>query len=254
MRILVSTLMALWLAVLPTTALAAEPDFAARVEGFIGYTNLEVFNSDEDAFQGGGTGSASVVFDRIYLQGDIFGNVMEFDEEDFESVGAGAHFGWRDPERGSAGLVGNYTDLNDGTDVGRAGFEGELFFDRLSLAANIGYLGIESDDFGYADAGVAFYPVDRARLYFRGGVFGFDDNDPFGLLGAGGEFLFLDMLSAFTRWEAAFYDDSGLEIEQHSIVFGVTLYWGSDEPSLRSYDRTHFKPSCGGYLLVGRIC
>jgi hypothetical protein len=34
----------------------------------------------------------------------------------------------------------------------------------------------------------------------------------------------------------------------------VTLYWGADEPSLRSYDRTHFKPSCGGYLLVGRIC
>lgn len=254
MRILVSTLMALWLTLLPTNSLAVEPDFAARAEGFIGYSNLEVQSSDEDAFQGGGTGSASVVFDRIYLQGDVFGNVMEFDSEDIQSGGIGAHFGWRDPERGSAGFVGVYTDLDDGTDVGRAGFEGELFLDRLTLAANIGFLGVESDAYGFADAGVSFYPVDRARLYFRGGAFGFDDNDPFGLLGAGGEFLLLDFLSAFTRWEAAFYDESGLEIEQHSIVFGVTLYWGADEPSLRSYDRAHFKPSCGGYLLIGRIC
>ena len=254
MRVLVSTLMALWLTVLPTSTTSAEPKLAVRAEGYIGYTDLEVVNVDEDAFQGGGAGSASAVFDWLYLQGDVFGNVMEFDSEDVESGGAGAHLGWRDSERGSAGLVGVYTDLNDGTDVGRTGFEGELFIDRLTLAANIGYLGIESDDYGYADASIALYPVDRARLHFRGGAFGFDDNEPFGMLGAGGEFLFLDVLSAFTRWEASFYDDSGLDIEQHSIVFGLNLYWGSDEPSLRSYDRTHFKPSCGGYLLVGRFC
>ena len=129
MRFLVFALMAIGLAVLPTSTISAEPKLAVRAEGYIGYTNLEVEHLEEDAFQGGGTGSASAVFDPLYLQADVFGNVMEFDRDSTESVGAGVHLGWRDPERGSAGLVGVYTDLSE-SDTGRGGLEGELFFPR----------------------------------------------------------------------------------------------------------------------------
>ncbi len=259
MRILASTLIAIGLAALPASTISAEPKLALRAEGYVGYSDVEieiVQEASEDAFQGGGTGSVSAVFDQLYLQADVFGNVMEFDRDSAESVGAGAHVGWRDPMRGSAGIAGTYTHLSDlsDNDSGRAGFEGELFLDRLTLAANAGYFGFDDDAYGYADAGLAFYPIDRARLHLRGGVFAFDDDDPTGLVGAGGEILVVNALAAFARWEASIYDSSSIDIQQHSIVFGVSLYWGAEEASLLNYDRTHFKSSCGGYLLVGRIC
>ena len=264
MRSIFSASLTLMLALLPAATISAEPSVALRAEGYVGYSNLQIdfpgfFRSvDEDAFQGGGTGSASVVFDKLYLQADVFGDVTDYNRLEADTVGGGLHLGWRDAERGSAGLAGAYNqqDVEDlGIDIGRGGFEGEIFIDRLTLSANVGYASIEDDDTGYFDAGVAFYPTERARLQFGGGVFDLDADDPLGTVGANAEYLVATPLAAFTRWEASFVESSGVEVDQHSIVVGLRLYWGAHEPSLLAYDRSHFKRTCSGVLLIaGRVC
>ena len=68
MRILVSALVMIWLALLPAARTSAEPKVALRGEGYVGYSIIEIdsplADAEEDAFQGGGTGSASVVLDK----------------------------------------------------------------------------------------------------------------------------------------------------------------------------------------------
>jgi len=66
--------------------------------------------------------------------------------------------------------------------------------------------------------------------------------------------MIMDFLSTFARWEASLLDDSGIEVDEHSVVAGVRLYWGSSQPSLQSYDREHFNESCLGIRRVGRSC
>lgn len=248
------------LAVLPVATVSAESRVALRGEGYIGYSEIDLGFFDEDTFQRGGVGSVSLVVDQLYLQGDVFGDEMDFDVLDTDTLGGGVHFGWRDAERGSIGAAGVYNNqdrsiLIDSLDIWRAGLEGELFFDRVTLGLNSGYLQIDDDSTGYFDAGIQLYPIDRARLGFSGGVFDIEEDDPFGVVGADGEFLVAGPVAVFARWEAAFVDSSSGDLDQHSIVFGARLYWGADQPSLLTYDRAHFKRACSGYLLAGgRLC
>lgn len=60
MRVLVSTVMTIGLVALPTDRGSAEPRVARRGEGYLGYSILELESIEEDAFQGGGAGSASI--------------------------------------------------------------------------------------------------------------------------------------------------------------------------------------------------
>lgn len=257
MRVVVSVLSSLCLVVLQPTWTAAEPSVAVRGEGYVGYSNLDLGFTDADGFEGGGTASVSAVFGGLYLQTDVFGDSADYDDFEAETVGGSFRVGWRDAQRGSAGVVGAYdrVDLGGGAiDVGRAGFEGELFLDRVTLATDVGYVGIEDDSTGYVDAGLDYYPIDRAKLHLGGGVFDVEESDPFGVVAAGGELLVADFVSLFGRWEASFVESS-IDVEQHSAVVGVRLYWGADPPSLIAYDREHFKRACSGYRVIGaRIC
>lgn len=254
MRVLVSTFMTICLVALPTQRGSAEPRVALRGEGYLGYSTLELESLEEDAFQGGGAGSASVVLDRWYLQGDVFGDYMDFDLADSEIVGVGGHAGWRDAERGSAGWVGtyNYQDTGD-LDLWRTGFEGELFLDRVTVMANAGYSEGDGEGAAYLDAGLSFYPIDRARIQAHAGGYALEEDDRFVLVGAGGELLVANPVAAFVRWDAMIFDGP-FDLDQHSIVAGMRLYWGAEEATLRSYDRSHFKDTCLGILLAGRFC
>ena len=245
------------LALVPIATASAEADVAVRVEGYLGYANLDAGSVDLDAFQGGGTGSASMVFGQIYLQGDVFGDVMDFEEGiDVKNVGPGVHLGWRDSEIGSAGIVGAYNDLDvDGisVDVFRTGFEGEAYFDKLTLGLNVGYLDFDHDANAYIEGLFAFYATESARLDFRIGAVGVGEDGPVVNLGLGGELLVNDIAAPFVRWEASISDGFG-NVIQHSLVAGVTIYWGADTPTLQSYDRNHFQRGCAGLLLIGRTC
>ncbi len=256
MRFHVSLMLTTCLVLSSLVSTAAEPDLAIRVEGYLGYSELDFINS-VDAFQGGGSGSAALIMDRFYVQGDVFGDVMDFDgNTEAKNVGPGLHLGWRDPERGSAGVVGSYNSLDLGSgnfDVVRAGLEGEVYLDRLTIGLNGGYFDLDGSDFVYLDGLLAFYPMERARLNFRIGAFGIEGSDPLINLGVGGEVLVTEALAPFMRWEAAVPDTFG-EVLQHSIVVGLTFYWGGDAPSLQAYDRSYFKQSCGAVLLVARFC
>lgn len=258
MRSLLSLSMVPILVMSQSAASSAEPAAAVRVEGYVGYATFEAGPVDEDAFQGGGAASVSTVFDRLYLQADVFGDAADFDIVELDTVGAGGHLGWRDPEQGSFGLAGAYNRLeieNLDTDHGRVGFEGELFLDRLTLAGNVGYSDLDGDSSGYLDLGASFYPVDQARVHVGGGVFDIEESDPLGTVNAGAEYLVGSFVSAFARWEAAFAEVASFDLEDHSIVFGARLYWGADQPTLLSYDRTRFKRTCSGVRLSGlRLC
>lgn len=251
----------------------SEPRIALRGEGYVGYNHLELGSLDEDAFEGGGGASASLVLDRLYLQGDLLGDRVQFDDVgpfdadlDADSVVAALRVGWRDAERGALGLVGAYEyldlDASGGpggsgsaeTDIGRIGLETELFFGPVTLAGNGGVRFIDDEDSGYIDVGGSFYPTERARIHLGGGVADIEEDDPFGLIGAGAEILLLDPLSLFARWDATLVDDD-VDFEQHSVVFGARLYWGAETPSLLAYDRSHFKRTCVAPLFAtGRIC
>lgn len=250
-----------------STRAIAEPTLAARAEGYVGYVNLsaEIFGQqvEEHAFQGGGSGSLSLAISEFYIQGDVFGDATEFDDLESEIIGGGGHLGWRDAALGAAGAVGTfnqqYPDPGASTDQWRSGFEGELFLERVSLAANVGYAESETSDNNsssvYVDGALAYYPVERVRLHAMGGAFAVEEDEPVGIVGASAEFLALDPLGLFVRWEAAIIDDDAFEVQQHSLVVGARLYWGSSGPSLVAYDRAHFKPSCFGYQLGGaRLC
>lgn len=260
MQIAVRSLMSLCLILLPLAATSAEPDAAVRVEGYVGYSKIDISSFDDDGFQGGGTGSASAVFDALYLQADVFGDSTDYDALGSENIGGSGHAGWRDAERGSFGIVGTYNrfgdePFDDDLDLWRAGFEGEAFLDRITLALNSGYMQIDDDSTGYADAGIAYYPIDRVRIDLNGGLVDIEESDPIGFVTTSGEFMVADPVSVFARWEAEFVDPSGSDFEAHSIVVGARLYWGAEQPSLLAYDRAHFKRSCMGYRMIGaRLC
>lgn len=249
----------------------ADPTVAIRGEGFIGFNALSTEvdlgliegEDEEQAFTGGGAGSIALGLSDFYLQADVFGDRTEYDNLDAAVVGGGGHVGWRNPEMGAVGAVATYNeqdrDIISTLDLWRAGFEGEAFFDRLSLAANVGYAetSVGSNELSnvYVDGRLAYYPNDRLRLHAMGGGFSVEEDEPFGIVGAGVEFLALDPLAFFTRWEASIFDESRIEIQQHNLVFGARLYWGAEQPSLIAYDRSHFKPACFGYQLGGgRFC
>lgn len=248
-------------------AAAAEPSFALRGEGYVGYSNIHAelpFAEDElDSFAGGGAGSAALVLGPLYLQAEIAGEATNYDQPESETVGGGGRVGLRDTARGAIGFVGSYNEqeLEDTAefDVWRAGLESELFLDRVTLAANLGYSelsagGLDEDSL-YIDAGVSFYPTDRIRLHAMGGAYGVEEGDEaIGLVGADAELLALDVLSLFARWEAGILDDV-IEIQQHSLTFGVRVYWGAEEPSLLAYDRGLLKNACVGLQFAfARFC
>ena len=245
----------------------AQPRFAVRGEGYLGYSNfqLELFGqeAEEHAFTGGGTGSAAIAFGPIYLQADLTGDVSDYDPPKSETIGGGGRLGLRDAERGAAGIVGNYSDQeiddSNGFEFWRVGFEGEAFLDRWTVGLNAGYAelgaGGGDDGSGYIDGTVSFYPMDRLRLHLMGGGYAIEDDDPLGIVGAGAEYLLVDPVSLFTRWEAGIIDESGGDLQQHALHFGVRVYFGAEEPSLVAYDRSHLKTACTGYQLVfTRFC
>ena len=257
MRIASTVLLVAALALCPITTASASADVALRVEGYMGYANLDLGFVDLDGFQGGGAASVSAVFGELYLQGDFFGNAIHYEQDvDAKTIGPGLHLGWRAPESGSFGVVGTYNDLDLGVgniDVFRAGIEGEAFFDQLTLGLNAGYTDVDGGANGYVDGLVALYPNENTRLNFRIGALGVGESDPLINLGLGGELLANEVLALFLRWEAALPDDFG-DIIQNSVVIGMTLYWDADTGTLRGYDRSRFKQSCAGTQLIGRLC
>ena len=240
----------------PVATSAVEPGVAIRAEGYLGYSSIDLINR-VDAFQGGGSGSVSLTVDRLYVQGDVFGDVMDFEENvEARNVGSGLHLGWRDPERGNAGVVGAYNSLKvAGTtfDVIRAGFEAAAYLDQLTIGLTGGYLDLDGADFVYLDALFAFYPTERARLNLGVGATGIEGGSPLIDLAVGGELLLTEALAPFLRWEGTL-PKTFADVLQHSIVAGLTFYWGGDTNSLQGYDRNYFNSGCRGTLIGGRLC
>lgn len=230
-----------------------------RADGYIGVATIDINGVFEDeTFEGGGTGSVAAVLGSIYGQLDIFGDARDFDGADTSTVGFGARVGWRDPERGSAGLAGTYTALeivNTDFDVGRIGVEGEIFLEVVTVGAEMGYVNVDSGGFDsdifYFDTALDFYASDDFKLQAGVGVVDGKNEDAAAQLHAGMEYYLGGApVSLFTRWEASLSDD----VDQHSFIVGARIYWGADGPSLKTYDRSYFKDSCAGFQLIGRIC
>ncbi|HEB91362.1 MAG TPA: hypothetical protein ENI85_17430 [Deltaproteobacteria bacterium] len=257
MRFSASLRVAAFIAFLPVATNAADPEIAVRVDGYLGYGNLDLFLFEEDAFQGGGSGSVSAVFDAFYVQADVFGDVMDFEGSlEARNVGPGLHLGWRDPDRGSAGVVGTYGHLDlgvDSLDVYRAGVEGEIYLDRLTMGLSGGYLDFSGADLAYLDVRLGFYPVERLRLGIRVGADGVEESNPQFGLGLDAAVLATRTVVPFLRWEASLPTRFS-RVVQHSLAAGLALYWGEAESSLRARDRNAFNRPCRGLLVVGRLC
>ncbi|GLK81460.1 hypothetical protein [Methylopila turkensis] len=148
---------AMWFAVCPGAAWAA--DFAVeagakpavdaingKLEGFGGWADGRF---GRDGFSGGALGSLTVPLgDRFGAQIDGLAAVKD---GDFVGGGAG-HLFTRDPDRFLFGLYGSGVGFDDRVNSWnvKIGAEGELYFDRFTLSAVLGYerLGGGSDRVG----------------------------------------------------------------------------------------------------------
>jgi len=258
MRSIASVLVVSCLVALPVMTARSAPGVALRGEGYVGFTRLAVESSsasaDDEVFQGGGAGSLSLTFDTLYVQGDVFGDVTDYDPDGVDTVGGALRLGWREASRGSLGLLGTFNRQEDLVNHWRAGLEGELYLERLTVAATGAYAQIYDDEStAHVEGALAYYPTERTRLRVRGGVLSPETDDPVGLAGASAELLVVEPLGLFARWEGAFVESS-LDFAQNSLVFGARLYWGAASPSLLRYDREHFRDACDGFLFLGRGC
>ncbi len=89
--------------------------------------------------------------------------------------GVSGHGFWRDPSKALAGIYSSYTYADQrfgpvgaggksGIQIGRVGAEGELYFNRVSFEAIVGYEAgdIKGRVFSFAD--MALYPIDNFRM------------------------------------------------------------------------------------------
>ncbi len=148
--------------------------------------------------------------------------------------GVGGHLFWRDPARALFGIYASHvqwatdavTGGSDRVEVGKVGFESQLYLGRLSLEGLAAYqFGTES---GFAGKGtVAYYPRDDLRLH------------------AGVTHSMGPGVGAFTGLEWAPRPSSGLSLfadvginQDHDVraLFGLKLYLSrSDKPLIRRH-------------------
>ena len=247
-------LVLLTLTTTPAPVLAEGPEVAFRGEGYLGYHTVEFLFLDEDAFQGGGAGSMSIAGESLYLQLDVGGDAIDYDNADADGFFAGGHAGWRDAELGSASVVGQFQLFDPGDaniDTWRAGAEFEAYLGPVTLGLEGGYSDLFDDAYVLGQGRV--YVTEDVRLDLRVGAAGPADSNPLILVSAGGEFMVVPHAAFFARVESSQVDD--FDFEETSVVAGARLYFGGgDGLSLKGHDRGFFQRACLGLNFVFRVC
>ena len=247
-------------------AVKAEGYFAGKFASIDGRGT----NTNANAVTAGGSASVSMFHNGFYGQIDLFGDISKFYEFNVSGTlsqrGAGAHFGWRDPNIGSLGIAAAYTNLDLSSnklklnrDLLRLGGEAEYYFHAFTVGIQGGILDPERVSFEpyYIKGTVIYYPTADLKLAATGGIFNLDipDINQLGFAGASLEYKLKDNpLSIFTRWQGTFYGRNGATVDAHRVSVGFKLNFdGQSSTSLKRFDRAHFQDVCLG-LIAGIGC
>lgn len=148
--------------------------------------------------------------------------------DDGELYGTAAHLFWRDP---SVGLFGAYGGAMHVEDSARdythyaVGAEGELYLDRVSIEALVGYsTGKRIDDDILFDGSLAYYLTDDVRI--AGGARYLQDD----LMGTGGFEFQLSQSGASLFGEGGYHDG-----DRWQAFAGIRFYFGSSKPLIRRH-------------------
>ena len=229
----------------------------------------------------GGRGAGDAALGSWHLEAEFSGEgtVHHADKDDTYggSLGGALHAGWRNPEFGSLGLFGgagnlkiNDLDAKDRqTVMFGVGVEGQLFFDPVTLYAQVGYLdrqtalnGGDKNVLKNAPFGrlvVRYFPCENVALDLEGsyaqGKMDPDEDDvfiPAWGLGVEGRWPGTP-LSAFVSYKGAYFfqNDDNDKLFENRIGFGVRVYFG--QPTLKANDRHGVSLDMPRYLQWGGV-
>ncbi len=146
--------------------------------------------------------------------------------------GAGGHLFWRNPDYALFGLTGSYLQHRS-ADLWRIGGEGEIYWNQITLA---GQLGNQSGDFGSDGYGRldARYYLAGDNLMFSGGGGHFDGHTVWG-----GDAEYLTDLGGLSLFATSGRGGNG----DYYILGGIRYYFGAKKPlMLRHREDDPFNP------------
>jgi hypothetical protein len=273
----------------PVRSGADEPlELSGTGEVIASYLNLSDFSSSvlqpeeaKNLWTMGGRGALDAALGSLHLEAEFSGEgtVHNADQDDtyLGSFGGALHAGWRNPEVGSLGAFGGAGNLKindfDGKDrrtiAYAVGGEGQLYFDPVTLYAQVGYLDRETAKHG-GDKNVLknapffrlvgrFFPCDDVEFnlqaaFAHGKMDPDEDNLFLGDWAAGVEARIPGIpLSGFLQYTGAYYfqDDDSDKLLESRIGFGLRFYF--EERSLKANDRRGVSLDMPRYLQWGGI-
>ncbi|EFK95589.1 conserved hypothetical protein, partial [sediment metagenome] len=185
--------------------------------------------------------------ERFNAQGDLFGESLRFDWGDVDTVGAGLHLFWRDPNRYAFGVFGSYSSTSAGDSFNEymVGPEGQIYIDDVTLYGQAYFGRVETSFNDDADVwgvrGVARYFLQdnfklEGEIGYRSFDFDFAEIDVW-TFATQADYRFSDSpFSVFGRYELnMFSDDDGDNLDVHKFIVGLRGTFGAD--TLKEEDR-----------------
>ncbi len=207
------------------TDLPAVSALNGKLEAGGGWVDLDGVDSDGVFY---GAGSISVPLGYSFGAQADFSIGNAFDDT---AVGGALHLFTRNPNSHLLGLIGGYTDTDNGS-LGFVGGEAEFYLDNVSFETAVGYMNVNpdsgsSDDELFAFGDIALYPTDNLRLSIGGSSVA-----KFESANLQAEYL-LDSMPVSFKLRGAVGEDGYV-----AATAGVSFYFGGDE-SNKSLIRRH---------------
>jgi hypothetical protein len=230
----------------------ARDPFSGHVEGYLGGVRFDAdFGDAENAWVFGGNARANYALtDRWNVQGDLFGESVRFDGIALDTLGAGGHVYWRDPNSFAAGVFASATSIGSVFSLKEylVGPEAQVYFGNFTLYGQA-YFGQISADFPFfpdidvwGGRAIARYFVhDDFRIQGEVGYRQFSqdsfetDNWTFA---AQADYRFTGSpFSVFGRYQYdTFSSDAGAgELDAHKVLVGLRGTFGAE--TLKAEDR-----------------
>jgi hypothetical protein len=203
---------------------------------------------DDNAWVFGGAARGNYAFTNHWnAQVDLFGESTRYDNFNVDSIGAGGHVFWRDPNRFAFGVFGSVTSIYSGPDIKEylVGPEGQVYFGDMTLYGQAYYGQLDADfglnvDIWGARGVVRYFMHDNFKLEgevgFRNLSEGGNDLDIW-TFAAQADYRFADSpFSVFGRYQFdTLSEGSGEDLDVHKYIVGFRGTFGAK--TLKEEDR-----------------
>ncbi len=235
----------------PILAAPSVERFSGHIEGYLGgvWFDADFADETENGWIFGGAARANYALtDRWNVQGDLFGESLRIDGSNFDTLGAGGHVFWRDPNSFAAGVFASVSSVGSlfGIREYVVGPEAQVYFDNLTLYGQLYYGKLDAEEFPidadiWGARGVARYFLHdnfkvEGEVGYRTLDFGEGDLDQW-TLAAQADYRFDNTpFSVFGRYQFDNYSGDGEgDLNSHKLLVGFRGTFGAD--TLKAEDR-----------------